>query len=263
MTLSTNVRTVLTATGPNETPPSASRVQRVRHELKRRHLTVTQVQALSPHFVSVTLAGDDLTDFVSLSFDDHVKLLFDATEGGEPARRDYTPRHFDAQARQLTLEFALHGPGVASQWARQAQPGQRLWVAGPRGSMVVPLDHDWHLLAGDDSALPAIHRRLEELPPGSQALVLVHLADAADQRKFNTAAALQLQWCSSAAQWLDALRRLQLPPGEGFAWCAGESRLMAQARELLLHHHRHPRHAMKVAAYWKPGASDFHETLEG
>lgn len=249
---------------PLEEPrPGVSRVQRVRHELKRRLLTVTQVQALSPHVVSVTLGGDDLADFVSLSFDDHVKLLFDAPDGGEPARRDYTPRRFVAAARQLTIEFALHGPGVASDWARQAQPGQRLWVAGPRGSMVVPLDHDWHLLAGDDSALPALHRRLEELPAGSRALVLGLLADAADQRVFTTAAALQVQWCNTAAQWLQALRDLRLPPGEGFVWCAGESRLMAQARELLLQHHQHPRHAMKVAAYWKPGASDFHETLEG
>lgn len=261
------------ASGPLAAAPPASRVQRVRHELKRRLLTVTQVQRLSPHVVSVTLAGDDLADFVSLGFDDHVKLLFDAADGpaagaggagiAEPARRDYTPRHFDRAARRLTIEFALHGPGVASDWARQAQPGQQLWVGGPRGSMVVPLDHDWHLLAGDDSALPAIHRRLEELPAGTRALVLVHLADSADQRAFSSAAALQVQWCSSPAQWLDALRDLVLPPGDGFAWCAGESRLMAQARDLLLHHHHHPRHAMKVAAYWKPGVRDFHETLDG
>jgi NADPH-dependent ferric siderophore reductase len=79
-------------------------------------------------------------------------------------RRDFTPRHYDQAARELTVEFALHATGAA--WARQAAPGQVAVIAGPRGSMIIPMDYAWHVLAGDATALPAIRRRLEELPAG-------------------------------------------------------------------------------------------------
>lgn len=90
--------------------------------------------------------------------------------------QDYTPRRFDAQ--ELGIEFALHGDGPAANWARQAQPGQTLTVAGSRGSFIVPTGFDWHLLVGDDSALPAIARRLEELPEGKPVTVVLALAPA-------------------------------------------------------------------------------------
>lgn len=103
-------------------------------------------------------------DFVSLSFDDHIKFMLDGDgdgdgPGAEPVRRDYTPRHHDAAARELTLEFALHGEGSAAQGAAQATVGQRAVIGGPRASFIIPLDCDWHLLVGDETALPAIHRR--------------------------------------------------------------------------------------------------------
>ena len=105
-----------------ESPATGRRVRRVRHELRRRELEVARVEALSPGFVAVTFAGEELAGFVSDSFDDHVKLIFD-TGTGEPVGRDYTPRRFDAPARELTIEFALHGHGAASEWARHARPG--------------------------------------------------------------------------------------------------------------------------------------------
>ncbi len=240
------------------------RIQRVRHELKRRELTVTAIERLSPHYVAITFGGESLADFASDSFDDHLKFIVD-TGAEQPAMRDYTPRRFDRAARTLVIEFALHGAGAASDWAAQAQVGQRALIGGPRGSMIVPIDYEWHLLAGDDTALPAIARRLEELPAGARALVLGLVADDGDRRVFNSAAELlQVQWHRTADDWLAALRALALPKGEGFVWCAGEARLMAQARDLLLQHHQHPRQAMRVAAYWKQGATDYHhETLEG
>ena len=73
-------------------------VTRVRHELRLRDLTVVEVARTSPGFVSVTLSGDALADFPSASFDDHVKLLL-PDEGGEPVRRDYTPRRFSRADR--------------------------------------------------------------------------------------------------------------------------------------------------------------------
>ncbi|MFC5608693.1 siderophore-interacting protein [Variovorax soli] len=244
-------------------PPSPERrVQRVRHELHRRDVEVVRVEPLGPHFVSVTFHAPSLAGFRSDSFDDHVKFMIDGPSPDEPVQRDYTPRRFDAGRRELTIEFALHGDGPAADWARQAQVGQRAVIGGPRGSMIIPVDYDWHLLVGDDSALPAISRRLEELPAGTRAIVIAQAAEPAGQRELASAATVQAQWVDSGQATVQALRELQLPGGEGYAWCAGEAAVMAQLRNVLLAEKRHPKEAMKVAVYWKPGASDFHETLE-
>ena len=242
--------------------PAFTRVQRVRHELKRRELRVARVETLSPHFTSVTFAGEALGDFISASFDDHVKFMLDA-DGAEPVRRDYTPRRYDTAARELTIEFAVHGDGRAAQWAAQAAPGQTATIGGPRGSFIIPTDYAWHLLVGDETALPAIHRRLEELPAGTRAIVVIQVADVADRRELRSAADLGVQWVASTESLLNAVRALELPPGEGYAWCAGEASAMASLRRLLVEEKGLDRHAMRVAAYWKRGATAHHENLEG
>jgi NADPH-dependent ferric siderophore reductase len=241
--------------------PAARRVQRVRHELKLRDLEVVRVAPVSPHVRAITLHGESLADFVSASFDDHVKLMLDLG-GPEPVRRDFTPRHVDRAARELTLEFALHGDGPASRWAARAQPGQRVRVGGPRGSFVIPVDYDWHLLVADLSALPAVARRLEELPAGTRTIAIVQVADPADRRELSTAADLDLTWVADAQACLAAVRALALPPGEGYAWCAGEAAEMAALRRVLVDDKGHDRHAIRAAAYWKRGAVAHHETLE-
>ncbi|MEK0096867.1 siderophore-interacting protein, partial [Bordetella pertussis] len=65
---------------------------------------------------------------------------------------------------------------------------------GPRGSFVVPLEYDWHLLVGDESALPAIARRLEELPPGKPVIALIEVADPAARLALSTRAQASVQW---------------------------------------------------------------------
>lgn len=231
------------------------RIQRVRHELLMRDLEVVRVERPTPHFASITLHGESLASFRSDSFDDHVKLFF-----GDADRRDYTPRSVDRERRELTIEFALHGEGAASNWASQASVGQHLRVGGPRGSMVIPVDYDWHLLIGDASALPAVHRRLEELPTQARAIVLLQVDDARDQRALTSAAQLDLRWVDSNEALLSAVSTLDLPEGDGFAWAAGEAATMARVRGLLLDKGM-PKESLKVAAYWKAGAAAFHETL--
>ncbi|MDP9043610.1 MAG: siderophore-interacting protein [Pseudomonadota bacterium] len=242
-------------------PASLGRVQRVRHELKIRDLEVVRVESISPGFRSVTFAGESLVDFTSASFDDHVKFMLDPT-GPAPVRRDYTPRRYDPVARELTLEFALHGDGPAAEWAAQARPGQRATVGGPRGSFIVPTDFDWHLLVGDATAVPAIARRLEELPPGVRAIVIVQLADPLDRRAFVSAAAVDLQWVAHADALLAAVRALDFPAGEGYAWCAGEAKVVAALRRSIVEDKGLSRHAIRAAAYWKEGAVAHHENLE-
>lgn len=236
------------------------RVQRVRHELRSRPVQVSHIEPLGECFVSVTFSGEALADFHSASFDDHVKFIFE-NPAGEQVRRDYTPRSFVAHKRELTIEFALHGAGQACDWARQARLGQPAVIAGPRGSMIVPLDYDWHLLVGDASALPAISRRLEELPPGSRALVLAEMADPLGRRRFASPAQVEVTWVDDAEQLVAAVEALKLPAGEGFAWAAGEALAMKRIRTALVVEKDHPKERMRVVAYWRHGASGFHEEL--
>ena len=237
------------------TTPSTRRVERVRHELKRRRLTVQAVETLTPHFRRVTLVDESLSDFVSASFDDHIKVFVN------DARRDYTPRSFDNAARELVIEFALHGDGPAAEWAERAAPGSTLDIGGPKGSTIVPLDYDWHLLVGDETAFPAVARRLEELPTGAKAIVILQAADAADRRAFRTSADVAVTWVETDEQLQAAVRALALPDGEGYAWCAGEAAAMAALRKELVQVKGHPGEAIRAAAYWKRGARGHHENL--
>ena len=240
-----------------ETP--ATRVTRVRHELRRRQLQVLRIEQLSPHVRAITFGGAEIAGFVSASFDDHVKLILPGGDG-EPVMRDYTPRHHDARRGELTIEFALHGDGPAARWAARAVPGDTATIGGPRGSFVVPTDYAWHLFAGDLSALPAMARRLEELPAGSRAFVLAQVAEA-DRRELPTQAQLTLQWVDTEAGLPAAARALALPPGEGYAWAGGEARSMAALRDILVNEKGVSRHASRISAYWKHGATGHHEDL--
>lgn len=206
-------------------------------------------------------ADPSLAGFVSAGFDDHLKLILPGTDS-QPVMRDYTPAAFDTAAGTLTLEFVLHAHGPASDWARQARPGQQVQVAGPRGSMVVDAGLDWHWLAGDATALPAVARRLAELPSDASVTVLLAAA-AADRRALpaqDRLTGLDLRWLDGEAALVDALRALPLPAGEGFAWCAAEAGTAAALRAALAAKCL-PKEAMRVAAYWKRGASSFHAEL--
>jgi NADPH-dependent ferric siderophore reductase len=263
----------------NDSALVASRsVQRVRHTLTRRLLEVIRTEKLSPHFVKVVLGGPELSGFVSASFDDHFKLLLPAAghsdfvmpamgatgpeSGGDarPPMRDYTPRKYDAVAGELHVEIALHGEGPAASWGESVVAGRRVGVGGPRGSFVIAPDFDWHLLIGDDSALPAIARRLEELPASSTAIAVIELNDAADRRAFDTQAKLSVHW-ASRSELPSTVRALELPGGEGFAWAAGESSTIRSVRRVLLEDQGLDKQRVRAAAYWKYGAAAHHENL--
>ncbi|MDY0973360.1 siderophore-interacting protein [Massilia sp. CFBP9012] len=234
-------------------------IERVRHDLKMREVEVARIEQLSPGFASVTFKGAALSDFTSLSFDDHVKFMFDDADR-QQVRRDYTPRRFDRQACEVDLEFALHGHGAAAEWARNATVGSKAIIGGPRGSMILPLVMDWHLLVGDASALPAVTRRLEELPSAARVQAVL-LVDAADRREFATQANADVHWAASNEELLQVLKDLPLPSGAGLAWGGGEAALMVQVRQLMIDKGL-PRQAARISAYWKQGVADHHEHLD-
>jgi NADPH-dependent ferric siderophore reductase len=236
------------------------RIERVRHEVRRREAEVREVRRLGKNFVAITFGGEELADFHSASFNDHVRFRFPDTSG-EMVGRDYTPRHFDMARRELTIEFVLHGGGAACAWAAQAAPGMKVVIGGPKSSFIIPTDYSWHLLAGDSTALPAIHRRIEELPEGARTFAVIQVADIADRREFHSAARPDVRWLTPEEDLVEAVRALALPDSDGFAWAAGEASVMPRLRDVLAAEKNLSKDSMRVAAYWKQGAGSFHETL--
>lgn len=264
--------------------------QRVRHTLRLRRLAVRSAERLAPHLVRITLEGDELEGFASPGFDDHVKLFIPDEASGElhlptagpdglvwgegprPTTRDYTPRRFDPAAGTLEIDFALHEAGPATRWAEQARPGQALGVGGPRGSFLVPTGFDWHLLVGDDTALPAIARRLAELPAGARAVVVVEVDGPADRLPLDTEATLTTHWVhredtapgATAAEppLLTALRGVPLLSGDYHAWVACESSVAKAVRaHLLAERGAHPKW-IRASGYWRRGRVATHDSLD-
>lgn len=247
--------------------------RRARHQPRRRTLTIRQVDKIAAHMIRVTLTGD-LEGFVSLGFDDHIKLFFpDGTvdAAGTPGTlsRDFTPRRHDAAANILEIDFALHDAGPATRWAAKAQPGDTLNIGGPRGSFIIPTEFDWLLLVGDETALPAISRRLAELPAGTRALVIGEIDSPADEIAFATKADATVVWAhrnGAAAGDSDALARKlaasKFPSGDYYAWVACES-LTAKAlrAQLIADRGANPKW-MRAAGYWRRGAVAIHDVFE-
>ena len=258
-------------------------VQRVRHPIKARMLKVLRVTRPTPHLVRVTFVGDDLADFVSASFDDHVKLFLPSSPGATPVlpiigdqgikfpegaarplTRDYTPRRYDPHTGELDIEFVLHGSGPAASWAAQAAPGDLLGIAGPRGSFVVPLEFDWHVLVGDESAMPAIARRLAELPRGKQAIVIIETLQADARLAFDTEADADVRGVlreGDASALPAAMGALVLPSGDGFVWVAAEYAAVRAVRERLVQQHGLDKSRIRASSYWRGGISASHETF--
>jgi len=262
---------------------------RVRHQNGARLVHVARVETLTPRMRRIVLAGPSLAGFVSAAADDHVKLFLPAPyqdrpilptlgpngpvfpEGAtRPIGRDYTPRRFDEAALELTLDFVLHGDGPATSWAAQAQPGQHVGIGGPRGSFLTRDDASTLLLlAGDETAVPAIARRLEELPPGARAIALIEVADKAEQHHLPSAASTAITWlfrdgrpAGDPALLLAALRETTWPTGDLHAWMAGEIGSVRALRTHLMTERGLSRERVHASGYWKHGEAAAHTKLE-
>ncbi|NWB87763.1 siderophore-interacting protein [Pseudomonas gingeri] len=245
-------------------------IHRVMHEIKRRRLEVLRVVDLTPRMRRITLGGSELAGFISLGTDDHVKVFFpqNAAEqaaletmvlgakdnGPMPAMRDYTPRRYDLESGELDIDFVLHGDGPAATWAAQAAPGQFLNIGGPRGSMVVPDIFDSYLLIGDETALPAIARRLEGLAANRRARVVIEVENAGEQQVLQSPAQVEVTWVRRDAPEQDLLRtveQLNIPEGSLYAWVATEAALSRKIRKVLLGGHGLSEEFLKAVGYWK------------
>jgi NADPH-dependent ferric siderophore reductase len=166
----------------------------------------------------------------------------------------------------LEIDFALHDAGPATRWAAQAKPGDTLNVGGPRGSFIIPTDFDWHLLVGDETGLPAISRRLAELPAGARVVVVGEVDGPADEISFATNASATVVWAhrngagaGESDTLANKLATLKFPSGDYYAWVACESLIAKALRAQLIADHGANPKWMRAAGYWRRGAVAVHE----
>ncbi len=240
-------------------------IDRVRHELRMRDLVVGHTESVTPNMVRLTLVGEALAGFTSAAPDDHIKVFAGAHS---EERRDYTPRRFDPETTQLVVDFAMHDGGPVTQWARNAKAGDPARIGGPRGSVIIPDDFDWWLLIGDETALPAIGRRIEETSV-CNVTSIVAVTGPEEEQTFARTAPHQSHWVHRPASEADdpapllaALKAFVPPPGDGFIWIAAEANVARALRQHALAEMNHPAQWIKASGYWLKGRADTVENFD-
>ncbi|WP_329624415.1 siderophore-interacting protein [Streptomyces sp. NBC_01255] len=255
--------------------------QPARKTPKATEARVVRTERITPHMVRVVLGGPGLEAFEVGEYTDHyVKLLF-APEGVAypepfdmerireefpreqwPTTRTYTVRAWDPVHRELTVDFVVHGDeGLAGPWAARAQPGETVRFLGPGGGYAPDPAADWHLLAGDESALPAIAVALERLPAGARVHAFVEVSDAAEEQKFATAAGVDVTWLHrgdrpAGAAVVEAVRALEFPAGDVHAFVHGEAGFVKDLRRHLRMERGVTRERLSISGYWRLGKTD-------
>lgn len=236
-------------------PPARKRVP--------RHATVTAVRWLTPRMVRLTLAGPELATGVAPPVehtDAYVKLVLGELEDGRPLLRTYTVRA--VRDGEWDIDFVVHGDeGVAGPWAAQAQPGEAVTFMGPGGLYAPDPQAPWHLLVGDDSALPAIAAALESLPAGAVAHAFVEVPGPRDEQVIDSRADVHLTWVHRGSDVLaDAVRRAhgagELPAGAPHAFLHGEAGCVRDLRRWVRAELGVPRELLSASGYWRRGTDD-------
>lgn len=223
-------------------------------------LEVVDSHWVTPALIRVEFRSDDLSNFAGSSFTDrYVKLMLPDSDG-EQVLRTYTALDPDVSAGTVAIEFVVHGDsGVAGPWAARAQPGDRLTVRGPGGAFAPDSDVDWHLLAGDDTAIPALRQALAALPATAVGDVVVEVENAAHEVPLPTAAGVTVHWVhrSGGGTLPDAVRAVTWRPGRVQAFVHGEAAaVMHGVRPYLLRERGLDRVDVSISGYWRMGRNE-------
>lgn len=248
-----------------------------------RALRVTAARELTRHLRRITLAGDDLARYAGLE-NLHCKLLLPQPGQTDPEwptlspsglpimpqgeqrldMRTYTIRHIDAAAGTLEIDMVVHEPaGPGGEWARRARPGDPVGMLGPGGRGAK--EADWYLLAGDETALPAIARILEHLPAAARGEALLETQHEGERLGLKAPPGVRVRWllrgdqspgttrllpeAVRAAAWPEAGTRV-------FAWAGVEFDAFRAIRSYLRNERDLTPAEHLVVAYWRRGHSE-------
>lgn len=286
---------------------------------------VTARQQLSPHFVRITFTGPDLDELAGGGADQRVKLLFPLADRRRPEvpagtdwygqwralpaerrspMRTYTVRAARPLQREVDVDLVLHGAtGPASAWAETADVGDEIVVIGPNARFPGPAGGvEWRppaaartlLLAGDETAVPAVSSIAEALPAGTGARILLEVPTEADVLDLAVPADVRLTWLPRRSRHADEPRGsllsaavaaaadglaqgarrgadrdldpdepvwevpqdAQAAGGGPYVWLAGEAGVITGLRRHLLRDVGLDRRAVAFMGYWRLGRGE-------
>jgi len=241
------------------------------------NLTVTRTEDITPVLRRVWFTSDDLSAFAdSDDTDRYVKLVFPkpgvvypepldvrALRGKIPPEdmptvRTYTALFPDTETGTLAIDFVVHGDdGVAGPWAAAAQPGDTLTVNGPGGGYRPDPTADWHLLAGDEAALPAISAALAALADDAVARVAVLVESTDHEPELVGPGEIRFLHRNAGDDLVEAVRAIDWLPGRVQAFVHGEAdAVMHGIRPYLLGERGLERAQVSISGYWRRGATE-------
>lgn len=243
-------------------------------------LQVMAVRDITPHMRRITFAGADVARFAPLGalhlniLVQHPDLMKPQWPGlgsngliswQDPERRPwfrkYTVRSLDLAAGTLDIDFVMHadaGPG--SRFAETAKPGDEVGVAGPGGGGLVATD--WYLFAGDETALPAIGRMLENLPENARGRAVIEVANESEIQPLHCKAAIDVEWLrrgdapAGTTQLLSETVRRTSFPNDGsrvYVWAGCEFDAFRAIRSHLRNERGLKKQEHLVVSYWRRG----------
>jgi NADPH-dependent ferric siderophore reductase len=250
--------------------------------------TVARNLRLSPHFVRLTVQGEDLERLPRHGYDQWFRLCLPTGDGPvdlnalpdqfglagylkfkssglaqRVAVRNYTVRQHRPEVGEVDIDFVAHGDrGVAGPWAQRAQVGDQLALIDQGRGFSPAGESDFQLLVGDESAQPAILGILRDLPRAAQGLALIEVPEAADAQPVEAPEGFEVRWIDRSQSparpgqaALAELRGLSLPdPPAVSAYLAGEQALVTGGRRHLVAA-GWPKSKIEFVGYWRAGGA--------
>ncbi|GAA2857038.1 siderophore-interacting protein [Actinoplanes cyaneus] len=242
---------------------------------------VTRVEQLTPHMVRVVVGGEAIARLDAARFTDHyIKVLFpqagveypEPFDMGKireampretwPVVRTYTVRKWLPELPEMWVDFVVHGDeGIAGPWAAHAKPGDPFRFMGPGGGYSPSSDTDWHLLAGDESALPAIAAALAGMPEGAAVRAFIEIDGPDEEQKLETPADAEITWLHRGSRpvgvaLVEAVRALEFPAGRLQAFVHGEAGFVKQLRAYLRVELGLGMDQLSISGYWRNGMNE-------
>lgn len=243
------------------------------HRPPPRTAIVLAKRQVTPNMLRVTLGGPGLADFPQGSAGGYIKLrLFPDGAGGPVTVRTYTIRH--QHAGRIDVDFALHtddkgNHGPATRWAMHAAIGDTIEIGGPGPAKPLPDGHDFYLVAGDMTALPAISVNLEQLPANAIGYGIIEVQCEEDRQDIQVPPGFDLDFIvnpvpgTGAAAMLARVRAAAPRVGEMYVWAASEFETMRALRSFLRDELGLGRDQLYISSYWKAGlAEDDHKRIK-
>jgi len=181
-------------------------------------------------------------------------------DGARPAMRTFTPRRLDIESLELDVDIVIHDGGLASRWVVSAEPGDPVAISGPGRGYDIDPGAAAFVLAGDDTALPAISQLLEALPAATPVQVCLEVSHPDARLELPPHRRATVAWhdlppgAAPGEALVAAVRDVRLAPGSR-VWVAGEAAAVQRIRGELFAERGIPRASATVRGYWKHGRS--------